>query len=84
MNFISKLNYVSIAELLEMLNKESRPKGGFSYSLVNEIKPIDLYCYLYAKFGSPNGLQNFLRNNSSDNLIHWEWMFLFGVNLGNL
>lgn len=81
MNFISKLNYVSIAELIEMLNKESRPKGGVSYSLVNEIKPIDLYCYLYAKFGSPNGLQNFLRNNSSDNLIHWEWTFLFGVNL---
>jgi hypothetical protein len=80
-NFISKLNYVSVAELIEMLDKENRPKGFFSYPLVYEIKPIDLYCYFYAKFGQPNGLQNFLRNNSSDNLVHWEWTFLFDENL---
>ncbi len=81
MNFISKLNYASITELTEILYSESRPNGFFSYSLVNEIKPIDLYCYFYAKFGPPNGLQNFLRNDSSDNLVHWEWTFLVENNL---
>lgn len=43
------------------------------WELRNEIKPIDLYCYLHAKYGAPNGIQNFLRNDDSDNLIHWEW-----------
>jgi len=40
----------------------------------SEVSPADLYCYLGARFGRPNGPQNFLRNNSSDNLIHWEWV----------
>ena len=34
---------------------------------------MDLYCYFHARFGPPNGLQNFLRNPHSDNLIHWHW-----------
>src|SRR5262249_11286011 len=50
------------------------PRGaGGMWHLHNEIKPSDLYCYLYCKFGPPNGLQNFFRNDDSDNLIHWEW-----------
>jgi len=43
--------------------------------LKNEIRPSDLYCYFWARFGAPNGLQNFLRKDDSDNLIHWDWMF---------
>jgi hypothetical protein len=43
------------------------------WELNNQILPVDMYCYLYAKYGAPNGLQNFLRSNHSDNLIHWEW-----------
>ena len=38
------------------------------------MSPAILYCYLGARFGEPNGPQNFLRNDSSDNLIHWEWV----------
>lgn len=49
------------------------PKGGGIWTITNEIKPSDLYCYLNAKFGPPNGLQNFLRKDDSDNLIHWDW-----------
>jgi len=41
--------------------------------LTNEVRPSDIYCYLGARFGHPNGLQNFFRNDDSDNLIHWEW-----------
>jgi hypothetical protein len=48
-------------------------KGGGTWVIENEIKPSDLYCYLQAKFGVPNGIQNYLRKNDSDNLIHWEW-----------
>lgn len=81
MNFVSKLKYASITELIEIFSNSGRPKGFFSYSLINEIKPIDLYCYFYAKFGPPNGLQNLLRNQSSDNLVHWEWTFFLDGNL---
>lgn len=61
--------------IVEIIKGEKLPKGGFIWEIKNEVKPIDLYCYLYARFGMPNGLQNFLRNDSSDNLIHWEWTF---------
>jgi hypothetical protein len=43
------------------------------WEFTDEVKPLDLYCYLHAKYGPPNGIQNFLRNDDSDNLIHWEW-----------
>lgn len=46
------------------------------WELTDELKPIDAYCYLFAKYGPPNGIQNFLRSDDSDNLIHWEWTLL--------
>jgi len=30
-------------------------------------------CYLKARFGEPNGFQTFLRRDSSDNWIHWDF-----------
>ncbi|MBI2783090.1 MAG: hypothetical protein HYX64_03260 [Gammaproteobacteria bacterium] len=59
--------------LANILLGESRPKGAAILEIGNEIKPVDLYCYLYAKFGPPNGMQNFLRRDDSDNMIHWDW-----------
>jgi hypothetical protein len=37
--------------------------------------PVDMYCYLKARFGDPNGfVSHTLRNKStSDNLIHWDF-----------
>jgi FtsZ-binding cell division protein ZapB len=81
MSFISKLKYSSVRDLLEIFSNGFKPKGFFIYDMVNEVKPIDLYCYLYAKYGPPNGMQNMLRNNSSDNLIHWEWTFFYKKNM---
>jgi len=37
------------------------------------IRPVDLYCYLYARFGPPNGIQNVLRANDSHNIFHWHY-----------
>jgi len=34
---------------------------------------VDVYCYLKARFGEPNGFQNILRKDDSDNLIHWDF-----------
>jgi hypothetical protein len=63
--------------------------GGAIWRLGNELKPSDLYCYLYARFGPPNGLQNLFRSDDSDNLIHWDWtlanehglVMILGLNL---
>lgn len=37
------------------------------------LSPVDVYCYLKARFGEPNGFQNFLRKDDSDNWIHWDY-----------
>ena len=60
---------LSIAQIMS----GRKPGRGGIWIIENEIKPSDLYCYLYAKFGPPNGLMNLLRKDDSDNLIHWDW-----------
>lgn len=42
--------------------------------LRNEVRPVDLYCYLGGRFGPPNGIQNYLRADDSDNIFHWHWI----------
>src|SRR6476660_6530348 len=38
------------------------------------IKPVDLYVYLKARFGEPNGVTMLGKNrNDSANLIHWHY-----------
>jgi hypothetical protein len=59
--------------IFEMFAAGELSKRKFTFEINNEIKPVDLYSYLYARFGAPNGMQNFLRKDDSDNLIHWEW-----------
>lgn len=53
-----------------------------SSSLVvrTKLTPLDIYCYLKARFGEPNGLQNFLKKDDSDNWIHWDYLVLCGAN----
>ena len=56
-----------------MFQAKERLKVGTRWVLKNEVRPVDLYCYFGARFGAPNGIQNFLRSDESDNLVHWEW-----------
>jgi hypothetical protein len=39
----------------------------------SRLRPVDIYSYLKARFGEPNGFQNFLRHDSSDNWVHWDF-----------
>lgn len=64
---------VNPRDFMVLLRAEDRPDFETFWKLKNQIKPVDLYCYLYARFGPPNGIQNFLRADHSENLIHWEW-----------
>jgi hypothetical protein len=43
------------------------------------LSPVDMYCYLRGRFGEPNGFANFLRQDDSDNLIHWDFNLRAGV-----
>lgn len=70
---ISGLKPIHPKSLFESIKDESFPPHRFIFELRNEIKPLDLYSYLHAKFGPPNGVQNFFRRDDSDNLFHWDW-----------
>ncbi len=74
-NYFLKLELIHPGCVAKILHGEKLPKNGLIWEFTNDIKPIDLYCYLFAKYGQPNGLQNFLRADDSGNLIHWEWTF---------
>lgn len=54
------------------------------WAIRNEVRPSDLFFYLGARFGPPNGFQNFLRGDHSDNLIHWEWSVRCGAAVVNI
>lgn len=70
----------SIAEQLETAKqndaekKGPKPKMWINYS--QELSPLALYKNLKARFGVPNGFVMFLKNPTSDNLIHWQYSFV--------
>lgn len=70
---LKKLQAIPTKCLGEIFHGGELPKGYAVSEILNEIKPAALYSYLHARFGPPNGIQNFLRGDHSDNLIHWEW-----------
>jgi len=77
-DFLPNLAFVHPKDIVDILQRNDRPKAGARWILKNEIRPVDLYCYLGARFGAPNGIQNFLRGDHSENLVHWEWFLLYG------
>ena len=74
-DFLSRMVYLSPKNVYEMISSEDRPSGASYWTIKNEVCPADLFCYLYARFGPPNGIQNFFRADHSDNLVHWNWTF---------
>jgi len=48
-------------------------ESGRSLIVRKSIRPVDMYCYMKARFGEPNGIQNLLRKDDSDNWIHWDF-----------
>ena len=72
------LNSLKCPNTKELIKRQLSPvrkhKRADFYTWRNEVSPADLYCYLFARFGFPNGVQNILRKDDSDNLVHWEWV----------
>lgn len=57
--------------------RPSAPTGSMA-TVDDRISPLDLYVYLNARFGKPNGIQMLFKSPSSDNFIHWHYTFLAG------
>lgn len=57
-------------------DKKQERKGG-RWVIREGIKPVELYCYLNARFGIPNGVQMMFRKDDSDNLIHWHYTLTY-------
>ena len=72
--FFEGITVVPTKRVVELFQRENRPRMGTRWTFKNEVRPSDIYCYLRARFGLPNGIQSvILRRNDSDNLIHWDW-----------
>lgn len=74
-------------ERIERLKKGDRNANRIIVG--DRVSPFDLYVYLKARFGHPNGIQSLLRGPFSDNLFHWQYAvgtdnLLFEVAEGNL
>lgn len=54
---------------------KSSPSGqGTKWEITTGIRPVDLYVYLKARFGEPNGITTLAKDHEdSDNMIHWHY-----------
>lgn len=77
----------SKAEVLNFLKSKSPPNQsgrikkntGSALIFRTHLRPVDIYSYLKARFGAPNGVQTYLRSDDSDNLFHWDYNIKAGV-----
>jgi hypothetical protein len=70
-NSITDWRPIDPPERIKRLRKANRVVSRFIIG--DRIAPIDLYVYLKARFGMPNGIQTILRAPDSDNLFHWQY-----------
>src|SRR6266536_1488098 len=68
--------------MLERLEGLRKNKAGLNkgagWVFRARFSPLDLYVYLKARFGPPNGTAMIFKDQSSDNLIQWHWTIQFG------
>lgn len=67
-------------QYLEGIKNIPKSKGGKSrgahWNNCDLISSLDIYSYLKARFGPPNGFQMHLKKPNSDNLIHWNYTLI--------
>lgn len=61
----------------ESQKPDNRQKPNIWKNTKNALSPLTTYKFLKAKFGEPNGFIMLLKNNTSDNLIHWQFTFWY-------
>lgn len=77
---VSAWRLASKEELIAFTEGKIKPRGSEGGCLVvrSRLSQVDMYSYLRARFGIPNGFQNFLRKDDSDNLVHWDFNVMAG------
>ncbi|HEY3042063.1 MAG TPA: hypothetical protein VGJ66_25260 [Pyrinomonadaceae bacterium] len=64
---------------LEKAKEHRAPlNAGAQWIFRTSFSPLDLYVYLKARFGPPNGTHMIFKSPTSDNLIHWHWTIQVG------
>ncbi len=79
--FLNPVNWESPSknELISYYESKKDRKGKVSVLMFqNHLSQVDVYCYLKARFGEPNGIINFIKSPTSDNYIHWEYLLKSG------
>lgn len=76
--YINKLYGVRTKKRVLKKQNEKKVANKFLLAVRKNLSPVDMYCYLKARFGEPNGFQTFLRKDDSDNWIHWDYYLKAG------
>jgi hypothetical protein len=70
----SRQEQLSHLEQLRDTKRWRRKRKGGTLAVREKISPVEMYCYLRARFGRPNGFMTFVKNHAtSDNYIHWDY-----------
>lgn len=77
-DFVDQFQTFTLPDVFKLFNGPSKPHFTVKWTLKNEIAPSDLYCYLSARFGSPNGMLTMMKEDDSDQLFHWDWVLKSG------
>jgi hypothetical protein len=65
-------------EMLRVLQRDRSEDKPSALTIRTYLRPVDTYAYLKARFGRPNGFQEYLRRDDSDNLVHWDYALMAG------
>ena len=73
---IKKIKAPSIEDNIELIKSSKAKKNNVEiYKISKEINAYSLYLYLFARFGKPNGLLSLFREEDSDQMFHWHYIF---------
>lgn len=77
---VSEWRKATTEEMMAYVQSPGSKKNGKGGALAvrSQLTTKDTYTYLKARFGSPNGIQELLRNDTSDNLYHWDYCLIAG------
>ena len=78
--FVESLEAPSIKDIAKFAGDGPKRNPGSCWCLDDSISPYELYTYLKARFGPPNGLSMLFRRPTTDNLIQWHYTLLSGGN----
>lgn len=73
---IKKIKAPSIEDNIELIKSSKAKKDNVEiYKISKEINAYNLYLYLFARFGKPNGLLSLFREEDSNQMFHWHYIF---------